>query len=63
MLPIEWRASNTREIADSITRLKELMEDQNIGLSETFKLIDFEVEEDLKNTTNWKNIEKKFFRN
>ena len=60
MLPIEWRASNAREIADSVARLKELMEDQNVGLSEAFKLIDFEVEEDLKNTTNWKNIEKNF---
>ena len=36
------------------------MEDQNVGLSEAFKLIDFEVEEDLKNTTNWKNFEKNF---
>tara|TARA_B100001250_G_scaffold181595_1_gene156280 strand:- start:27 stop:347 length:321 start_codon:yes stop_codon:yes gene_type:complete len=60
MLPIEWRASNAREIADSIARLKDLMEDQNVGLSEAFKLIDFEVEEDLRNTTNWKNIEKNF---
>ena len=30
MLPIEWRASNAREIADSIARLKDLMEDQNV---------------------------------
>ena len=42
-LPIEWRASIVREIADSIARLKELMEDQNVGLSEAFKLIDCEV--------------------
>ena len=26
MLPIEWKASNAREIADSVARLKEMME-------------------------------------
>lgn len=50
MLPIEWRASKARDIAETIARLKELMDDQNVGLSEAFKLIDFEVEEDLKNS-------------
>ena len=52
MLPIEWRASKARDIAETIARLKELMDDQNVGLSEAFKLIDFEVEEDLKNRIN-----------
>ena len=60
MLPIEWKASNAREIADSVARLKEIMDDQNVGLSEAFKLIDFELEEDLRNTINWKNIAKNF---
>ena len=60
MLPIEWKASNAREIADSVARLKEIMDDQNVGLSEAFKLIDFELEEDLRNQINWKNIAKNF---
>tara|TARA_R100001443_G_scaffold47372_1_gene60027 strand:- start:4847 stop:6091 length:1245 start_codon:yes stop_codon:yes gene_type:complete len=60
MLPIEWRASNAREIGDTVGRLKELMDDQNVGLSEAFKLIDFEVEEDLKTSTNWANIKNSF---
>ncbi len=62
MLPIAWRPSKAREIADAIARLKELMEDQNVGLSQAFKLIDFEVEEDSKNKTNWKNIAENFLK-
>ena len=60
MLPIEWRASKARDIAETIARLKELMDDQNVGLSEAFKLIDFEVEEDLKNRINWNTIAENF---
>ena len=60
MLPLEWRAENAREIADTVARLKELMDEQNLGLSEAFRLIDFGVKEDSKNKTNWKTIAENF---
>ena len=59
MLPLEWRAENAREIADTVARLKDLMNEQNLGLSEAFRLIDFGVKKS-KNKTNWKTIAENF---